>query len=727
MLIGKQSWYNRTWPRKAAAVTKVAEESITAASDAASSIARAASQSRTKSPTKPARAPSIQLTRSHAGSTRALPANATTTMVHATSDPSLPKADSKQTSDLKADSVQTTGNEPSKTETSARNQQVAGGVGAQEESQVPVSKPAKEKLGKDEASKADATRPETANSKWLGWFASSGTAGKANSSITDASKVEDKSVVKTEVKPDTDGAKIEVPTSSASIPEAKNLSENPATSDPQLAQLSSQKRSWLQMWNSSNGEASAAIPIKGAASPIMKAMANSVGESSSQPGSKAFSLVTSPPPELPGDGNKSAGWIFWSGDRKGGGNTTSDGPRVGELAVSDTPSQKKPKRASIDVEGGREKVKDAIKEPPKPAPVSKGKKQLQAEADSRPQTPAAISKEVSKEITKEEQPTGNQTPTSIKSGKGADLHQASKQLQNSVPTILLPSFKDTFSLQENPSLWQQLARMLNYTKTPEPRHVYKTQDPPRIKSAIAIGVHGYFPAPFIRTVLGQPTGTSIKFADMASKAIRKWTNARGYDCEVKSAALEGEGKIAERVDILWKLLLNWIEEIRKADFILVGCHSQGVPVAIQLVAKLISFGCVNSARIGICAMAGVNLGPFSDYKSRWLSGSASELFDFGDPDSKISKEYLAALETALKFGARVSYIGSIDDQLVSMEVMLLCCSLNGQHANSVTVLYVLSGLTSSYLQSSLRRWSCPRPKLVRLYVLSRELADITSV
>jgi len=132
-------------------------------------------------------------------------------------------------------------------------------------------------------------------------------------------------------------------------------------------------------------------------------------------------------------------------------------------------------------------------------------------------------------------------------------------------------------------------------------------------------------------------------------------------------ALEGEGRIEERVGLLWKLMLNWIEDIRKADFILVACHSQGVPVTISLIAKLIAFGCLNGARIGICAMAGVNMGPFSDYKSRWIGGSAGELFDFAQPDSRVSKDYEAALDTALKFGVKVVYIGSIDDQLVSLE------------------------------------------------------------
>ena len=66
-------------------------------------------------------------------------------------------------------------------------------------------------------------------------------------------------------------------------------------------------------------------------------------------------------------------------------------------------------------------------------------------------------------------------------------------------------------------------------------------------------------------------------------------------------------------------------------------------------------------------MAGVNLGPFADYKSRWISGSAGELFDFARPDSQVSKDYEAALDVALRFGVKVVYVGSIDDQLVSLE------------------------------------------------------------
>ena len=66
--------------------------------------------------------------------------------------------------------------------------------------------------------------------------------------------------------------------------------------------------------------------------------------------------------------------------------------------------------------------------------------------------------------------------------------------------------------------------------------------------------------------------------------------------------------------------------------------------------------------------AGVSLGPFADYKSRFFSGSAAELFEFASSDSEVSKRYESSLRVALKYGVRITYVGSIDDQLVSLEV-----------------------------------------------------------
>ncbi|GKT46859.1 uncharacterized protein ColSpa_07040 [Colletotrichum spaethianum] len=195
---------------------------------------------------------------------------------------------------------------------------------------------------------------------------------------------------------------------------------------------------------------------------------------------------------------------------------------------------------------------------------------------------------------------------------------------------------------------------------------------------------------YLRPMVGQPTGTSLRFANLGAEAVRRWTDAHDCpDCEIEKVALEGDGKIADRVDNLWKLLLNWIEQIRNADLILVACHSQGVPVGIMLLAKLIDLGIITNAKIGVCAMgklpinlnlnwalrarltciAGVSLGPFPDYKSSMgiLMGAANELWEFSNPDSDISKRYEHSLKEVLQYGARITYIGSIDDQLVPME------------------------------------------------------------
>jgi hypothetical protein len=378
--------------------------------------------------------------------------------------------------------------------------------------------------------------------------------------------------------------------------------------------------------------------------------------------SQASSIETSPPPPLSEDGSKSSGWVFWSRDKKRPPTAKAESePHIGEIAISDTPSQTKPKRASISMPNEEKPVLNSSPQEIRAKQVvaqnatESTKTLLENTQTPKPAKKATMQQEGA--TTKAREPLDTGTP------RTASPTPSKKETTN----LLLPSLKETLNLEEQPSILQQLARLLYYTKEPDMKHLHLVKDPPRIKHALAIGVHGYFPAPLIRSVLGQPTGTSIKFADMAANAIKRWTSSRGYDCEVKSAALEGEGRISERVELLWKLLLNWIDEIRKSDFVMIACHSQGVPVAIMLVAKLIAFGCISGARVGICAMAGVNMGPFQEYKSRWISGSAGQLFEFSDPDSKVSTDYLAAIEEVLKHGVRLTFVGSIDDQLVSME------------------------------------------------------------
>lgn len=645
-----QSWYNRTWPRKAAPVTQIARESISSASNVVSETASNI-RSSSKTSSKSSRSPSLQLTKKPS---RAAPAGAATTMVNAVSGSS--------TASLPTGDTETASGEPD-TESAGpnNNSKALGDESAQESKSASIKQP----IASSETPADSTDNSSSTSTRWLGWLSRSGmemkntdstrsnieTSGSAGPAgreeqqqpMQDISSSQPDAVHRTDLKNLNEKGK----------QQGNDISTNQHDSSQQIATNPS-KRSWLQMFGSSSSDA----PETNQAqleheAPLPEGEPRHTSTTSELP-SKGPPAEASPPPDLPGDG-KSSGWAFWSRDRKSVSASTQSDPHIGELAISNTPSQKRPKRASISLEKPIGTSPESAK--PKHASTTQPPKQNEI------RRPTPGSKEVpSKEPTKE---LAISAPV-----KAQDIEAASKALQNAVPNQLLPSFQETFLLQESPTLMQQLGRLIGYIKFPEPRHLHAIRDPPRIKNALAIGVHGYFPAPLIRTMLGQPTGTSIKFADMATKAIRKWTASQGYDCEVKSAALEGEGRIGERVALLWKLLLNWIEEIRKSDFILVACHSQGVPVALMLVAKLISFGCVSSAKVGICAMAGVNLGPFPDYKSRWISGSAGELFEFSNRNSTVSKDLFASLRTCLEFGVRITFVGSIDDQLVSLEVRL---------------------------------------------------------
>lgn len=381
-------------------------------------------------------------------------------------------------------------------------------------------------------------------------------------------------------------------------------------------------------------------------------------------------------PEPTSGAPKSTAWAFlYRGTPRDAANSAQDGPQkhIGQVAVMDTPSQSNPEAAQFNEQ--QRPADEKPTEPPPPKAVSLAKRSFASLRGRRKtQNPTKESVKDSKSTAKSSETT---TPTQTSPVLGptrpetaAAAQPVSKQATTSKSKpgdLVLPQFRSTYQMVQQPSFWKQVRRYFLGGEPASP-HLHINPAPPRIKKAVAIGVHGFFPAPIFQKVLGQPTGTSIRFANAAAAAIKDWSEAHGYSPEIEQIALEGEGFVAERVNSLWKLLLNWIDHIKAADFILVACHSQGVPVAMMLVAKLIQFGCVNATRIGVCAMAGVNMGPFIEYKTKYFGPTAAELFEFSNPKSLVSQMYLAALDEVLRFGVRILYVGSIDDQLVSLEV-----------------------------------------------------------
>lgn len=616
---GMQSWYLRSWPRgpKAAAVTEVARESISAPGNVAAEPANPPTNASDSQ--KQLSSPSIRLTKREGASTRSLPADAATTRVNIASEISASTPDIPNSLAVVSDS--------------GLKKEVSGAVENRSDQPDDYKAGSENISGQGEAEQGKEDQPSNQQSSWLGWLSRNpGTAqsttesGESGDTEKPGPEASSQGKEQSEEQPPADTLENGTPTP---VPPGNNTPDTPAA----------QKRSWLQMW----GGTSNRRPNDG-----RKEATNQEGDHASTAPEQTTTEATIEQSDLnpeasdgPAESNtntsRSSLWGFWYRDK----------PRDStDQELKETNGEPK------DSASGQASVDDNSKElKSRSTPRKKGHRTL-------PSGPELDVPPVGSDI--------SNIPPSAKAK--APEAAASKQLQKALPNQLLPSFRDTFPLQERPSLLQQLGRLIHYSKEPGNKHVHLVSSPPQVKKAVAIGIHGYFPAPFIRSVIGQPTGTSVKFADMAAKAICKWTADYGYSCDVEKIALEGEGRISERGELLWKLLLNWIDDLRKADFILISCHSQGVPVAVMLVAKLISFGCVNAARIGICAMAGVNTGPFVDYRSRWISGSAGELFDFSNPNSQVSRDYSTALEAALNFGVRIVYVGSIDDQLVSLEV-----------------------------------------------------------
>lgn len=652
-------WYSSSWKSKAPAMTRVNTESVASPEQRK---AESSDNSKQVVPTSPRR----YMTSEGRRSSKSLPLAASTTILNVTSN----KASDSRTQEGREDGDIKMKEPPLPPDPiKTHDGKVEGG-----------------KIDKDQPDKASKEPPKAAVSTWRGWWSKPdpGTVEEA----TEKSKSEELDNAREDAKqiplpesPDVTrksdpmaiAGRVEVPAPApADGLDTKDGAVEGATS------ASQNRSSWFAFWSKAENAKSDPPPDEHhnqEPAPVTDTQSDS---------GPAVKVTPASEPATPSEDKdharevpqKSSGWAFWSREKPksdAASDTESTHKQVGEIAVADTPSQSNPEAAQFN------EHKDTAEKKPKkehPKPLKRGRGLLKGSGSvsvSAPVTPtkgtpSGSPTRISTE-TLSTQPEA-QPPTLSQAQKKPALQAKAAAIKEPRPkNILIPEFQSTYQLTQTPTYWEQLRRFFLGTGQEAPR-VCIEPSPPRIRRALAIGVHGFFPAATFRFVLGQPTGTSIRFANFAAQAIKEWVEQHGnYDCEIEKVALEGEGFIADRVDTLWKLLLNWFDQIRRADFILVAAHSQGVPVAVMLVAKLIQFGCIGAnARIGICAMAGVNMGPFIEYKTSLFGSTANELFEFTKPDSKVSLMYEEALDVILGHGVRITFVGSIDDQLVSIEV-----------------------------------------------------------
>ncbi|KAI8881347.1 hypothetical protein K501DRAFT_295888 [Backusella circina FSU 941] len=167
------------------------------------------------------------------------------------------------------------------------------------------------------------------------------------------------------------------------------------------------------------------------------------------------------------------------------------------------------------------------------------------------------------------------------------------------------------------------------------------------------------------------------------------------DNAITMVPLEGEGKIEDRVELLYQKLIEnplWLEAVSSADVILWATHSQGTPVSTILLQRLLERGHIHTFRQSVCmlAMAGISHGPFPSLRESLLvkyfeADAARELFEFMDSNSTISVKFRQSLSYILKCGTRVVLTGSMKDQVVPLYSAIMTAT---QHPNILRQLYI---------------------------------------
>lgn len=214
-----------------------------------------------------------------------------------------------------------------------------------------------------------------------------------------------------------------------------------------------------------------------------------------------------------------------------------------------------------------------------------------------------------------------------------------------------------------------------------------------------LGFHGWFPNKLIQRVIGDPRGTSTRMVDMLETAVREDDPFPPF-CEgpasIYKFALKGEGTIEERVekhfDELQNVPINYfhedltsIQHLKESDTIILGAHSQGAPVAIILLAKLLDAGIINLEKqnVSILTVAGIFHGPFPPLRKNLVvqyveADAARQLFDLNNPDSDVSKLLAKSLDKVLSAGINITCVASWLDQVVPF---YSACLLGFEHPN----------------------------------------------
>lgn len=259
---------------------------------------------------------------------------------------------------------------------------------------------------------------------------------------------------------------------------------------------------------------------------------------------------------------------------------------------------------------------------------------------------------------------------------------------------VLPTFESQFAAKDD-NLLIKAFNIIKSTLFTAPLDLMKQNI--QAKKIVIVGVHGWFPMKLVRSMVGEPTGTSHKFCEQMKNATKNYFLNQHQleipDGSIITIPLFWEGKIQERVDKFEQQIKDeWAECLKTADIILWATHSQGTPVSVILMHRLIKSGLIRPHQQLICmlAMAGISHGPFPTIKGNLLvkyfeADAARELFEFMDSESDISCVYRDSLAFVLDHPIKVVLVGSMQDQVVP----LYSAIMSGlTHPNLLRAIYI---------------------------------------
>lgn len=312
------------------------------------------------------------------------------------------------------------------------------------------------------------------SARWLNWFSRSETPTEGETSMVHAGD-DSISVDKNRPRSTISEAAQDVPKS----PKQRRNSE-PSPISPNIQQEEA-SRSWLSLWGNiytqtKNSSSATAVGITPNPQPDFNGTETQTGKVLD---AELGPVSTSHRSQQPVDGTKTSyGWAFWSKDQPNSDNQKAR-PRseVGKLALAGSSSQATLESAVLNEARG---FPDKVVKRQEPHPL---------EASDDPKKPWGIGDNA------QENPKPGVMSLTPKPITKVDAGSKEKRLPEN---LLLPSFRNTYSTAERPSLIQHISRLLQMTSSSGSRHVNIVQNPPRVKRALAIVSlaqsvhHGYY-------------------------------------------------------------------------------------------------------------------------------------------------------------------------------------------------------------------------------------------